>query len=144
MRLRVFTALVLVAAFGCSSKPYQVAQVSGRVTLDGKPLSTGSITFAPMASKDNPNPGPTSHGILDADGRFALIFDVSTPGSVVGKCRVYITSLTANPAADERDAGGPVAKARDKVPAKYNNRTELVFDVPSGGTDQANFNLTSR
>jgi hypothetical protein len=29
------------------------------------------------------------------------------------------------------------------VPAKYNRNSELTFDVPSGGTDQANFSLTA-
>jgi hypothetical protein len=144
MRLRFCVGLVLVVLFGCSSKSYKVAQVSGRVTLDGKPLPKASVTFAPMASKENQNPGPTSHGLTDADGRFTLIFDTSTTGSVVGKCRVYITTLQTDPAADERDAGGPVKRVRDKVPEKYNQKTELVYDVPAGGTDKANFDLKSR
>jgi hypothetical protein len=32
---------------------------------------------------------------------------------------------------------------RDKVPSRYNLGTELEFNVPPEGTDQANFDLTS-
>jgi hypothetical protein len=32
---------------------------------------------------------------------------------------------------------------KDKVPQRYNTGTELTFDVPPSGTDQANFDLRS-
>jgi hypothetical protein len=144
MRLHFLVGLVLVALLGCNSKPYQVARVSGRVTLDGKPLPKASITFAPMFSQENLNPGPTAAGVTDTDGRYALYIDQANPGAVVGKCRIYITTLLTDPALDDRDGGPPVKRPKDKVPEKYNQRTELVFDVPPGGTDQANFDLQSR
>jgi hypothetical protein len=130
---------------GCG-KPYKVAPVSGKITLDGKPLAKATVSFVPLGTKENQAPGPTSHGGTDAEGRFSLSLSVTppTPGSVVGKCRVFITTLQSDPAADDRDAGGPVRRVKDKVPEKYNLRTELVFDVPAAGTDQANFDLTSR
>jgi hypothetical protein len=143
MWLRCFVLLALITLSGCG-KPYKVTPVSGKVTLDGKPLAKASVTFVPMASKENLNPGPTSQGATDADGRFTLRIDPDTPGSVVGKCRIYITTLLTDPIAGDQDAGGPVKKVKDKVPEKYNQKTELVFDVPPGGTDQANFDLKSR
>src|SRR5438132_489752 len=90
---RVFVALVVIVAFGCSSQPYQVARVSGRVTLDGKPLPKASVTFVPMASKENQAPGPTAAGLTDADGRYKVDVDQRTAGAVVGKCRIYITTV---------------------------------------------------
>ena len=65
-------------------------------------------------------------------------------GAVVGKCRVYITTLISESTDADRDVSGPGKRPRDKVPEKYNQKTELVFDVPTGGTDQANFDLKSR
>ena len=44
----------------------------------------------------------------------------------------------------DRDAGGIRHLVRDRVPEKYNMRTELVFDVPPEGTDKADFPLSSR
>jgi hypothetical protein len=141
--LRVSLALALVVLLGCGPQPPRVAKVSGRVTLDGKPLPKASVTFVPMASKGNQNPGPTAQGMTDADGRYQLAVDVSTPGAVVGKCRIYVTTILSDPAIDDRDAGGPIRKVRDRVPQRYNQGTELQFDVPPGGTNQANFDLTS-
>jgi hypothetical protein len=127
----------------CADSGPKVAQVSGRVTLDGKPLPKASVTFVPMATKERPNPGRTAAGMTDENGRYQLSVDVTTPGAVVGQCRIYITTLQSDPAADDRDAGGPRPKFRDRVPAKYNQGTELTFEVPPAGTDQANFDLTS-
>lgn len=137
-------ALTLVGALsGCGTGAPRVAQVSGRVTLDGKPLPKASVTFVPMATRQNENPGPTAQGMTDDQGRYQLSVDVSTPGAVVGACRIYITTILSDPATDDRDAGGPIRKVRDKVPTRYNMATELTFDVPAGGTDRANFDLTS-
>jgi len=136
--------LALVGTFGCGPSALKVAKVSGRVTLDGKPLPKASITFVPMASKENLNPGKTAQGITDSEGHYQLSVDASTPGAVVGKCRIYISTRLSDPSIDERDAGGPIRSLpRDKVPPRYNMGTELTFDVPPSGTDKANFDLTS-
>ena len=143
MRHRIPVGIVLVALVGCG-KPYQVAQVSGTVTLDGKPLAKASITFAPMATKDNMAPGPTATGLTDANGHYTLIFDKNTPGAVVGKCRIYITSVVGDGTVNDKDGGPPVKRIKDRVPARYNLNTELTYDVPAGGSDQANFELKSQ
>jgi hypothetical protein len=129
---------------GCG-KPYKVAHVSGRVTLDGQPLAKASITFVPQSTRENIAPGPTAAAFTDADGRFTLGISKDTPGSVVHKCRVYITTLVGDSPPPDQDGGPPTAKKRpkDKVPAKYNTETTLTFEVPPGGTDQANFDLKS-
>jgi hypothetical protein len=118
------------------------------VTLDGKPLANASVTFVPMATKENQAPGPTAWGPTDADGRYRLSVTPETPGGVVGKCRIYISGLLPDQmqqqASEERDTGGKRRLPKDPVPEKYNKRTELVFDVPVGGTDKANFDLSSR
>ena len=146
-RWGVFIALTVMATAmtSCGTAPPRVAKVSGRVTLDGKPLSKASVTFAPMATKERPNPGPTAQGMTDEDGRYQLSLgtDAATAGAVVGKCRIFVTTLLSDPLLDDRDAGGPRPKMRDRVPDKYKLGTELTFDVPPGGTDKANFDLTS-
>jgi len=62
----------------------------------------------------------------------------------VGKNRVYISTVLSDPVTDDRDAGGPVKKVRDKIPEKYNMKTELVYEVLPDGTSEANFDLKSR
>jgi hypothetical protein len=141
---RLFVVFLVILACGCDQQPYKLAEVSGKVTLDGKALPKASVTFAPMATKGNEAPGPTAQAMTDAEGKYVLTLDKDTSGAVVGKCRIYITTILSDPATDDRDAGGPVKRVRDKVPANYNQRTELTFDVPAGGTNQANFDLKSQ
>jgi hypothetical protein len=52
--------------------------------------------------------------------------------------------LLTDPVLEDRDSGPAVKRPKDKVPEKYNQKTELVYDVPLGGTDEANFDLKSR
>jgi len=142
--LRVLLILSITMVAGCGPKPVRIARVAGRVTLDGKPLPKASVTFAPMATKESPNPGPTAQGLTDAEGRYQVSVDAATPGAVVGKCRIYISTRLSDPTIDDRDAGGPIKTLpRDKVPPQYNISTGLMFDVPLGGTSEANFDLKS-
>ena len=137
----VFFSLIVLSGCGSGDNFSVAKNVSGIVTLNGKPLSKASVTFVPSATKDRMNPGPTAQGITDGEGRFKLNVDPTTSGSVVGNCRIYITTLISEPGAQDRDAGGPISNVQDKLPPKYNMKTELTFDVPPGGTDKANFDL---
>ncbi len=137
-------ALTLFTVVGCGSSDIQVAKrVSGVVTLNGKPLANASVTFVPAATSDNQNAGPTAQGLTNVQGKYELAVDPSTTGAVVGQCRVYITTLIGQPGADDRDAGGPVAKMQELIPARYNMNTQLTFNVPAEGTESANFELKS-
>jgi hypothetical protein len=120
------------AAVGCGGG--NVAPVSGTVHLDGKPLAGAAVTFSPDTGKDGGVGG--SYGKTDGEGRYTLrsvIGDQS--GAAVGKHKVSISLVTTNPE-------NPEAAQQDLVPAKYNAKTELTFDVPAGGTSQADFKLT--
>ncbi|QEL13667.1 DUF4198 domain-containing protein [Limnoglobus roseus] len=121
---------LLAAAAGCGGS---AANVSGVVTLDGKPLEGAAVTFAPQGDKDSVG---SSYGKTDAQGRYTLKTVVGDkPGAAVGKHKVSI-SLTQS-----ADPKNPESAAREVVPAKYNVKTELSCDVPSGGTDKADFDL---
>ncbi|HJZ58381.1 MAG TPA: DUF4198 domain-containing protein [Gemmataceae bacterium] len=134
---------LLVAALGCGGGPYKVAPVSGTVTLDGKPLANAWVTFMPVGTKDNPDPGPTAAGKTDAQGKFTLAIEPGRPGAVVGKHKVAINSAGGDEKGGDRDAGGPRGP-REKLPDVYNYKTTLTFDVPPEGTETANFELKSR
>jgi hypothetical protein len=139
MWLRLFLGTLLVSVIGCSGQP--AARVSGRVTLDGEPLAGATVTFVPKASAGNVARGPTASGVTDADGRFTLNFGPKSRGAIVGPNRVVISTLTFEDDADERDVH---VKTPERVPARYNSKTELDFDVPAGGTKAANFDLKSQ
>jgi hypothetical protein len=140
MRPIALYPLCLVVAVGCAKEPYQVASVSGRVTLNGKALPNAWVHFAPMGSLKS-DPGPTSQGKTDANGQYTLRLSVAanTPGAVVGKSKVYITTADYAGQGPQPDAGGKSTK--EILPARYHRDSILTFDVLPEGTDKANFDL---
>jgi glycine/D-amino acid oxidase-like deaminating enzyme len=134
------SAFAVFLAAGCSSS--KIAPVSGRVTLNGKPLAGVHIGFQPIGKPGELNPGGGSYAITDADGQFRLLLvDGEQPGAVIGKHRVEITGRSEVPANIDPPKRPP---PKVFVPAKYSHNSELTFDVPPGGTSAANFELKSQ
>lgn len=150
LRLRMLAVLVLGAAMiGCSGGPKYVP-VSGIVTLNGVPYSKAVVSFQPMATEGNPNPGRGSSAYTDENGRFVLMCVDGQNGAVVGKHLVRIMTRgnevvgqnleeTGSP-----DGSPPGKRVVDPIPPEWNAASKVVFDVPSGGTDQANFEIKTK
>jgi hypothetical protein len=131
--------LLSVVTAGCGSgDPYTYAPVSGRVTLNSKPLAGATVSFQPVAAGTS-SPGTGSAAITDADGRFTLeVVGKKIKGAVVGKHKVTI-DLAREPERDPTDDRPRIIK---HLPAKYSGKnSKLEFDVPGGGSDAANFDL---
>jgi hypothetical protein len=127
MTFRQIGKLGLLAAFltaGCSQQlPTDVGKVTGKVTLDGQPLADAVVTFTPLASG-----GATAIGKTAADGSYSLTYSSGVSGAQIGENRVHISTLDAgNP-----DSDPPRAAVPEKVPLKYNTRTELKVEVKPG------------
>ena len=137
---------LLMAAAGCSGDA-RYAPVSGTVRLDGKPYGKAVVSFQPIGTKDSPNPGRGSSAYTDDNGRFVLKCDGTVNGAVIGKHQVRIMTrgadnVTADPdkgSSDEVSARRPV----DPIPPEWHSRSTKEFDVPAGGTDKADFDITS-
>lgn len=125
-----FAVLWCLLIAGCGGgEDYEVVPVSGKVTLDGRPVPKLRITFQPQATEEHANPGPGSYGITDKKGRFELaIAEPKGPGAVVGTHTVRMTGC------DPRKYALPWS-CRDGT---------LTFDVPPEGTEEANFEFNSR
>jgi hypothetical protein len=126
---------------GCGdSRPYDLAPVSGVVTLDGQPLVAADIVFQPQGQGEE-NPGPGSNGRTDESGHYELKTIRDEPGAVVGPHTVRIYShKPKQPGSSDVD----VVPRKELVPERYNAQTELVFDVPEDGTTEADFPLTTK
>jgi hypothetical protein len=136
--------VIISSAFGCGQDPHRLAAVSGNVTLDAKPLAGALVSYLPDA-KPGTMPAVTSRGITDNQGNYTLTTSDDRPGAVVGRHTVRIKTRRAlGDASAEVLEGQTVAETPERVPAKYNVRTELSFEVPEEGTDQADFQLQSR
>jgi hypothetical protein len=143
VRTAHYLLVVLVAAFGCSDgKPYKTAAVSGRVTLDGKPLPGAMVSFTPVNPPGAALTGPGARGETDADGKYTLKTAFAERGGTIGRNRVFISTRKFDRPADQPEATAREV-APEKVPAKYfTDRAAIYFEVPAGGTSEANFDLT--
>ncbi|HZT79944.1 MAG TPA: carboxypeptidase-like regulatory domain-containing protein [Gemmataceae bacterium] len=135
---RLLPVLPLLLLAGCDTGPYKIAPVSGRVTLNGKPLANVAVTFQPIAPEGSIDAGPGSSGVTDADGRYTLtLIGKDRKGAVVGKHKVRITYVPDAGAEDD------APRRFKQLPAKYNSRTTLECEVPPGGKKDADFALAS-
>jgi hypothetical protein len=134
---------IVICATGAGCSGSKIAPVSGRVTLDGKPLAGVHVSFQPIAKAGDINPGGGSYAVTDAEGQFRLLLvEGEQPGAVIGKHRVEITARSEPIPANVDLARKPTPKVF--VPAKYSRNSELTFEVPPGGTKDANFELKSQ
>jgi hypothetical protein len=128
---RIMVLLALSGCFGASDLP-ELGDVTGVVTLDDEPLSNASVEFIP----ENRNP---SIGLTDEQGRYKLTFHASADGALIGRHEVKISTFQA-PYQDNEGTHHPAVPER--VPARYNKRTELEAEV-GPGHQELNFALTS-
>jgi hypothetical protein len=144
-RARRLLAVSLVSfaflAAGCG-RGYQLAPVSGKVTMDNRPLAGAEVSFYPVAGGKDV---PYASGTTDEQGNFKLAVLVNggtADGAVVGENRVMISQNRIN--GPKKLLPKEMAGNHDQVPAKYNRDSTLTFTVPAGGSTTADFALTSR
>ena len=138
--LLLAACLLAVVSLGCGPRGPSLGQVTGTVTLDGKPLPGVSVTFMPES-------GGVASGITDASGKYEITHS-DGKGAPVGKNKVAVKTMNAPAAAVDisqlpsdspeyakmmASGGADYAKTvTEPIPEKYNAKTELQFDVKSG------------
>ena len=107
---------LILAAFvaGCSTPGDQppVGQVTGKVSIDGNPLSGVIISFMPDL-------GRAATAVTDEDGEYDLIYLDGVKGCKIGPNSVIFAVPT----------GGSPSHA---IPKKYQSKSDLKADVKSG------------
>jgi hypothetical protein len=130
---------LLLVALGCG-KGYQVAPVSGRVTLDNRPLANADVRFIPTTGQDL----PYSFGITDEQGHYELRLGVDNrEGAVVGEHHVTISMSQAHGKIMPRPGTGN-KRLGEFLPSRYNRASTLTCTVPPEGRTDANFDLTNK
>ena len=134
------SGITLSAMLGCGSGPYDLAPVSGVVTLDGAPVAEARVVFEPMrVGEEALNAGPGSWGQTDAEGRFVVETMAGERGAVVGLHRITITTFLGEMNRAGHSAG---VVRQEEIPPRYFEAGALTFTVPADGTDAADFALT--
>jgi hypothetical protein len=121
----------------------------GAVTIDGVPYAKAVVSFQPVGTDKNPNPGRGSSAYTDANGKFVLKCDGEKDGAVVGKHLVRIMTkgndVVGQPGFGSEDGGGATGgKNVDPIPAEWNSLSKVEFEVPAGGTAAANFDIVTK
>jgi hypothetical protein len=136
---RLILAMILILpaglTVGCVDTTPNVAPVSGMVTLDGKPLANAVVTFQPLATNGS-DPGPSSEAVTDAHGIYVLkVPKTGQVGAVIGRHRVEVQTSAAKVMSGKDGRGSP---------ARVNDKQGRTFEVPPGGTSDADIDLASR
>jgi hypothetical protein len=129
----------LAALAGCGGgvatddRPRQA--ISGTVTLDGRPLATGSIQFQPASAQES-----VVAGAIITDGKYSIPRD---QGLVPGTYSVSISSVESSspPPGPPGPSGPPSQGPQDLVPAKYNTQSTLTVKVEPGNAKPFDFAL---
>lgn len=119
------------SSVGCSK--YKVAQVSGVITLNNKPLEDATITFTPAESVEGEI--PISAGRTDSQGKYSLrLVSDDTSGALVGKHTVRVNRNIKT----ESDIMTPAEAKKGYLPSH-----DFSFDVVAG-SNEANFSLENK
>ena len=121
-RILGLLTICLSALLGCGDAPDNLSGVSGTVKLDGQPLEGALVEFTPQGE------GSPSYGKTDAQGKYELAFNRDHNGAVIGQHQVRISTYNAGSPDDDP----PTQSSPEKVPAKYNVKSELTKTVESG------------
>jgi hypothetical protein len=128
----LLSSLPLLLLAGCGKTTPQTAPVNGKVTLNGQPLTSGTVITIPEA-------GRGARGVIGADGSFALQTYEKNDGAIIGRHRVGVVALMVAGKGPEGGFG------KSLIPARYSNpeSSGLSVEVESGKTNTPTLELTS-
>lgn len=119
----VVLAACLLSTAGCENTGGKLA-VSGTVSLQGEPLSKGTITFLLPDAQT-----PTAEALIE-NGKYSL---PAVSGLLPGKYRVRISAIEEFPITPEEYAAGKQPPPnRERIPAKYNTDSQEMVEVAKG------------
>jgi hypothetical protein len=129
-----WVGILVLPLLGCGAgSKTKLHPVSGKITMNGKPLALGSVSFRPMKDKGNTStldPG----GEIEQDGTY-LVFTQAGEGVPAGWWKVIVS------ARDPIDPKDPYKPTKSHIPAKYEllDKTDLMVQVeespPPGAYD---------
>lgn len=130
-------ALAVVLAPGCGGEDGPPRfPITGQVTLDGKPLQTGTIAFHPGGEGNAASADVT-------DGTFAIN---RSNGLVAGKYKVEIVSVqgTGKQIKSPDDPTATIEETRNLIPERYSRESRIEAVVKPDAENSYQFDLTAK
>jgi hypothetical protein len=139
MRVRQTSRLPLIASFGLAflltgcgggvERP-PLGKVSGKVTYNGKPVTSGSVIFTPTKGDTG---GHIATGNIQSDGSYTLTTFDTGDGAVLGQYVVTIeargqTPMTGPPI-DPKTKRPMYVPSKSTIPEKYGSVERTPFRV---------------
>lgn len=127
-----FVLVVLLSGISCNlgnSDLPDLGRVTGKVTLDGRPLTDAMVTFQPSS-------GRPSVGRTDTEGQYVLDYMANQPGAKVGSHQVMIRKEV-----EAKSSQGETIY-KETLSPDYNQKTTLTAEVQPGPND-IDFSLSS-
>ncbi|MBN2295749.1 MAG: hypothetical protein JXM70_25175 [Pirellulales bacterium] len=138
--LLCLSVLLSATIYGCGhDNPLGRQPVSGTVTVDGQPLPRGMIRFTPRNRE-----GTVGSGTVITDGKYELTVEKGLPAGE------YVVGILA---VDREESSNPDAlpgtdtfstPAKQRIPPRYNVKSELVREVNTDGPNVFDFEIKTR
>jgi hypothetical protein len=146
--LRGLTLCLVLASVGCGSK----GTVSGKITYNGKPLPSGTVTFVPekgsvvtaaivdgkyTAEKVPTGPAKILVTSVSGGNEGRASFANQGKNAMMNQMKNIPEDAPIPPEARKSLAGGNPARNGLKIPTRYNDtdKTDLKYTVKSGNQD---------
>ncbi len=137
-RWSVLACLLLLS--GCGDGKPRRYEISGTVRLQGQPLDEGSIQFVAKSPEASPSGAPIERGayrVPKSHGLTSGIYEVRISSGERG------TDIRKE--MDPEQAGGePYPIARERIPPRYNTKSELKIEVKDSGPFTFDFDLKAK
>jgi hypothetical protein len=120
LAMHLVVGLLLLSLAACKGDPIgHTVPVKGKVTVDGKALTKGSVTFWPNKDKGNNSPHEAGAPIGE-DGTYE-VFTKGKPGVPPGHYKVTVTAQVPS------DPKNPYSAPKLLVPQKYTEQQSTPF-----------------
>lgn len=131
--------LILGCLTGCGGGGdfEEYPEVTGTVTLDGQPLTSGHISFQADAG------GGTGIGILDSAGAYSARATRNQAGLKPGNYKVSVIAWKEKPGVDKDGNPDMSVKGVSLIHQSYNDtkKSGLTASVSESGPNEINFDL---
>ena len=125
-----FVILACGLLAGCGDSNPAVYPVTGTVSFNGEPLSTGTIVFIPKSG------GASAQGQIGSGGKYTLTTFTDGDGALPGTHTVMVSAMKDN---------GPEAPATALVPDKFSSENSgLTGEVKEQDENVVDFDLKGR
>ena len=98
MRKLLVLSHAMLILLGCSSlEQFPLAETSGTVTCEGKPVAKAIVYFEPLPNGGSAVVGKQGYALTDENGKFVVSTYGENDGAVTGKHKIRVGSSESTP-----------------------------------------------